>query len=118
MNSTVCFVLIFNLIPKALKGAKDTSLLLEMAYLLRWAITTQVNETKKFVLVSLSFKNCSAGKAFVSVSGLKGCFFRVNQKVTSLMLNTRVQIKANKPIRSESEKYWYMWMLLGAFCSS
>lgn len=82
------------------------NLLLEMASLLHWAITTQVNETKKFVLVSLSFKNCSAGKAFVSVSVFKGCFFRVNQKVRSLMLNTRVQIKANKLMLSESEKYW------------
>lgn len=80
------------------------SLLLEMASLLHGAITTKVNESKKFVLVSLSFKNCSAGKAFVSVSVFKGYFFRGNQKVTALMLNTRVQIKANKPILSESEK--------------
>lgn len=82
------------------------SLLLEMASLLHWAITTKVNESKKFVLVSLSFKNCSAGKAFVSVSVFKGYFFRGNQKVTALMLNTRVQIKANKLILSESEKCW------------
>lgn len=50
-------------------------------------------------------KRGDGGKAFVSVSVFKGCFFRVNQKVTSLMLNTRVQIKANKLILSESEKY-------------
>lgn len=106
MNSALWFVLIFNLIPKALKGAGDMSLLLETASLLHWAIATQVNEPKKFLLVSLSFKNCSAGKAFVSVSVFKGCFFRVNQKVTFLMLNTRVKIKANKLILSESEKYW------------
>lgn len=80
--------------------------LLGTASLLHWAVATQVNETKKFVQVSLSFKNCSAGKAFVSVSLFKGCFFRFNQKATSLMLNTKVQIKANKLVLSESEKYW------------
>lgn len=106
MNSTGLFVLIFNLIPKALEGAGDMSLLLETASLLHWAVISQVNETKKFVQVSLSFKNCSAGKAFVSVSVFKGCFFRFNQKAASLMLNTKVQIKANKLILSESEKYW------------
>lgn len=105
-NSTVCFVLTFYLIPKALKGAGDMSLLLEAASLLHWVVATQVNETKKFVHVSLGFKNCSAGKAFVSVFVFKGCFFRVNQKATSLMLNTKVQITANKLILSESEKYW------------